>query len=130
MKLLSTVLLVCALQGARATELTELRSRAAAIIEQEDAREITTEQARRKVQLLLKDFEAWADAHAVELELKSRGYTSPPDNPDDVDDGDDAMAVNLCPLFYYDDSEELCLIDLKRSEVWSASMLLCRYVCE
>ena len=110
MKLLSTVLLVCALRATLATELAELRGRAALIIEQEDAQEITTEQARRKVQLLLKDFEAWADAHAVELQRRSRTYTSSPDN---VDDGD-----------------ELCLIDLKHSEVWGASVLFCRYLCE
>jgi len=127
MKLLSTVLLVCALRATLATELAELRGRAALIIEQEDAQEITTEQARRKVQLLLKDFEAWADAHAVELQRRSRTYTSSPDN---VDDGDDVMAVNWCPLFYEDDGDELCLIDLKHSEVWGASVLFCRYLCE
>ena len=127
MKLLPTALLTCALQGALATELAELRGRAAAIFEQEDAQEITTEQARRKVQLLLNDFEAWADTHAVELERRSRAYTS---SPDSIDDGDDAMAVNWCPLFYEDDVDELCLIDLKHSEVWGASVVLCRYLCE
>ena len=124
MKPLTTVVLVGALQGAGATELTELRGRAATIVEQQGAREITTEQARRKVQLLLKDFEAWAEAHTVELELRSRAYTS---SPDDVDD---PLSVNRCPLFYEDDADELCLIDLKRSEVWSMSVLFCRYLCE
>lgn len=130
MKLLTTVLLVCTLQGARATELAELRGRAAVIFEQEDAQEITTEQARRKVQLLLNDFEAWADAHAVELELRSRVYASSPDHVDNVDGDDDAMTVNRCPLFYEDDVDELCLIALKRSEVWGASVVFCRYLCE
>ena len=127
MKLLTTVLLACALQGAHATELSELRDRAAVIFEQKDAQEITTEQARRKVQLLLKDFEAWAEAHAVELELKSRTYTS---SSNSVGDGENAMAVNRCPLFYEDEVDELCLVDLKRSEAWSASVLFCRYLCE
>ena len=127
MKLLTTVLLVGALQGVRATELSELRGRRATIVEQEDAREITTEQARRKVQLLLTDFEAWAEGHEVELELRSRTYTSSPDNVDEVDD---PLSVNRCPLFYEDDADELCLIDLKRTEVWSASILFCRYLCE
>ncbi len=127
MKLLTTVLLVCALQGARATELAELRGRAATIIEQEDAQEITTEQARRKVQLLLKDFEAWAEAHDVELTIRSRTYTASPDEADEVED---PLTVNRCPLFYQDNADELCLIDLKRTELWGASVLLCRYLCE
>ena len=124
MKFLATVALVWTIQGAGAMGLSELRGRAATIVKRQDAQEITTEQARRKVQLLLKDFEAWADAHAVELELKSRAYTS------SADGVDDAMAVNRCPLFYEDDVDELCLIDLKRSEVWSASVVFCRYLCE
>ena len=124
MKLLTTALLVCAISGASTTELSELRERGATIIEQEDARDITTEQARRKVQLLLKDFEAWAEAHDVELELRARAYTSSRDSVDDP------MTVNRCPLFYEDDADELCLIDLKRTEVWSASVLFCRYLCE
>ena len=127
MKLLTTVLFVCAIQGARATELSELRGRAATIIEQGDARDITTEQARRKVQLLLVDFEAWGEAHDVELERRSRAYTSSPDNVDNVDD---PLSVNRCPLFYEDNADELCLIDLKRTEVWSMSVLFCRYLCE
>ena len=127
MKLLTTVVLVGALQGAGATELTELRGRAATIVEQQGAREITTEQARRKVQLLLKDFEAWAEAHTVELELRSRAYTS---TSDDVAEVDGPLSVNRCPLFYEDDADELCLIDLKRTEVWSATILFCRYLCE
>ena len=127
MKLLTTMVLVCALQGARATELAELRGRSATIVEQQNAREITTEQARRKVQLLLKDFEAWAEAHTVELELRARTYTSSSDN---VDDLDDPLSVHRCPLFYADDADELCLIDLKRTEVWKASVLFCRYLCE
>lgn len=124
MKFLATVVLVWILQGGGAAELSELRGRAATIVEQEDAREITTEQARRKVQLLLEDFEAWAEAHDVELELRSRAHTSPTDNVDD------SMAVDRCELFYEDDVDELCLIDLKRSEVWGASVLFCRYLCE
>ncbi len=127
MKLLTTALLVCALQGALATELAELRGRAATIIEQEDAQEITTEQARRKVQLLLKDFEAWAEAHDVELTIRNRIYTSSPDKADEVED---PLTVNRCPLFYQDNADELGLIDLKRTEVWGASVLLCRYLCE
>ncbi len=127
MKLLTTALLVCALQGALATELAELRGRAATIIEQEDAQEITTEQARRKVQLLLKDFEAWAEAHDVELTIRNRIYTSSPDKADEVED---PLTVNRCPLFYQDNADELCLIDLKRTELWGASVLLCRYLCE
>ena len=127
MKLLTTVALVCSLQGARATELSELRGRAATIVAQEDAREITTEQARRKVQLLLKDLEAWAEAHAVELELRTHTYASSPDNVDEVDD---PLTVNRCPLFYEHDADELCLIDLKRTALWGVSVLFCRYLCE
>lgn len=127
MKLLTTALLVCALRGALATELAELRGRAATIIEQEDAQEITTEQARRKVQLLLKDFEAWAEAHDVELTIRNRTYTASPDKADEVEE---PLTVNRCPLFYQDNADELCLIDLKRTELWGASVLLCRYLCE
>ena len=122
--MLATIALVWTLQGADAPELSELRGRARTIAEQEGAREITTEQARRNVQLLLKDFEAWAEAHDVELEIRSRVYTS------SQDDIDDSMAVDRCELFYEDDVDELCLIDLKRSEVWGASVLFCRYLCE
>jgi len=124
MKLLATVLLVWTLQGDRDSELSELRGRGATIEEQEDAQEITTEQARRKVQLLLKDFEAWAEAYDVDLELKSRAFTS------SADDGSDFMAVDRCALFYENDADALCLVDLKRSEVWGASVLFCRYLCE
>ncbi len=127
MKLCTIVLLVGAIQGASATELSALRGRRATIIEQEDARDITTEQARRKVLLLLKDFEAWAEVHDVELELRSRAYTSSPNN---VDNLDDPLSVNRCPLFYEDNADELCLIDLKSTEVWSTSVLFCRYLCE
>lgn len=113
------------LQGNTATaNLSELRARADTIIEQRDAREITTEQARRKVQLLLNDLVQWAEESAVRLEIRSRIYTEPeldPKNP---------LTVNRCQLFYEEDRDELCPIDLSRSELWSGTVLFCRYLCE
>ena len=130
MKFLMTLLLGCALQNASDTELSELRDRADTIIEQEHTQEITTEQARRQVQLLLKDFEAWAKVNNVDLKLKSRTYASSPDGPNVSAESDEPLTVNRCPLFFEDDTNELCLIDLKRTEIWGVSILFCRYLCE
>jgi len=117
---------VCALQGSRAEELTELRARAAEIRSRLSAEEITAEQARRRVQLLVNSFTAWSEAHDVELELRARTFTS----TSPTTEVDDPLTVNRCSLFYDDDSDELCLIDLKRTEIWGTKVLFCRYLCE
>jgi hypothetical protein len=124
MKLAAGVLLVFALQGVGSSELEALRERAAAIREQENANEITTEQARRRVQLVVRDLEAWADEHDAELELKTRTYTPASEAIDAP------LSVDRCSLFFEDDGEELCLVDVERTEIWGAKVLFCRYLCE
>lgn len=126
MKLVATIVLLFAVQQGRVTELIELRGRAKTIRERRSSDEITEAQARRRVQLLLQDFEAWATTHGVELELRTRTLT-PASSPTPTE----SLSVDQCSLFYDDDTnDELCLIDLKRSEAWGVSILFCRYLCE
>lgn len=121
-RLLVTLLLT--IQGDPASELAELRARADTILEQRDAREITMEQGRRQVQLLLKNLVRWADDHGARLEVRSRTYTEEELDPADP------LAVDRCQLFYEETGESLCPLDLRRSELWSGTVLFCRFLCE
>lgn len=130
MKLITVLLLAFGtLQGSRKSELSEFRERASVIGEQADSREITTEQARRRVQLLVKELEAWAEEKDVDLELRTRTLTASGE-PDS-----EPLSVNACSLFYdtpedAEAADELCLINLERSEIWGTAVLFCRYLCE
>ena len=132
MRIIAALLLAIGLQGTRPTELAELRGRASTIAEQADAHEITNEQARRQVQLLVTDFEAWAETHDMKLELRTRTVAG------SAEQVDEPLSVDRCMLFFEeravgtkpDPETELCLIDLKHSEIWGTSVLFCRYLCE
>ena len=123
MKLFVAVMLGIVFQSTRASELTELRDRAATIREQVSEEEIPAELARRRVERVVRDFERWSETHEVDLELRSRTHASSVD-------ADEPLSVNQCDLFFEDDARELCLLDLMRTEIWGATVLFCRYLCE
>ncbi len=128
MKLLGTLLtlLSIALQPddvRRDDELAKLRDRAEAIIDETQSLEINLREARRKVQLLLKDLEAWAEDNDVELTERTRTYGEP------AKDMDEPLTADRCPLFFEEELEELCPLDLARSEVWGGEVVFCRYRC-
>jgi hypothetical protein len=104
-------------------ELQELQHRGEDILAQNQKNEITTFEARRKVQLLLKDLEKWGAKHEVELSRRTRTFSSPAVAPDEV------LTADRCPLFYEEKLERLCPLDFSRSEVWGASVVFCRYLC-
>ncbi len=124
MRFLIVAALLLPTQSDKSAELAELRSRATTIVEQEASEEITDEEARRQVQLLLEDFAAWTEAHDARPEIRSRTHAV-----ENVDPAD-PLTVNRCALFYDENREELCLIDLERSELWGGTVLFCRYFCE
>ncbi|HSF17549.1 MAG TPA: hypothetical protein VLK65_18540 [Vicinamibacteria bacterium] len=108
------------------SERTELREKAQAIVQATQDLEITTAEARRRVELLLKDLRSWADTYDVELVAHSRTYATPATGRTET------LTAHRCPLFFEDDIEEhdeICPLDLSRSEVWGGSVVFCRYVC-
>lgn len=104
-------------------ELAELQERAETILSQNQKNEITTSEARRKVQLLLKDLEKWSVKHDVELERLTRTFSSPAVGSGEI------LTADRCPLFFEEKLERLCPLDLSRSEVWGVSIVFCRYRC-
>jgi hypothetical protein len=101
----------------------ELQTRAREIVRRNQEGEITTPEARRQVQLLLKDLKKWSKGEGVELETRTRVYNNPATGPEEL------LTVDRCALFYEEDLEQLCPLDVSRSEVWGAVVLYCRYVC-
>ena len=106
------------------TELSSLRQRAKSIITQNESLEITIEQARRKVQLLLRDMKTWARQNNVTLQTQTRTYKNPPTHRTEP------LTADRCPLFFKEELQELCPLDLARSEVWGGQVVFCRYYCE
>jgi hypothetical protein len=101
----------------------ELQTRAREIVRKNQANEITTVEARRQVQLLLKDLKKWSEDENVELQTRTRVFSTPATARGEV------LTVDRCALFYEEDLERLCPLDITRSEVWGASVVFCRYVC-
>lgn len=122
MKLVFALVLVL-LQTVQADELTELRDRAEAIIEDSSSLEIDMAEARRKVQLLLKDLEKWGETYDYELETRARTYSTPAKEINEI------LSVDRCPLFFEKDLDELCPLDMARSEVWGGQVVFCRNLC-
>ena len=85
--------------------------------------EITTSEARRKVQLLLKELETWAETHDLELETRTRTYTA------QAREDEAFVTADSCPLFFEEELDELCPLDLAHSEVWGLEVVYCRYSC-
>jgi len=122
---LSTILLSCVLQTGVDEELSRLHEREQKIIDQTQSLEIDTSQARRKVQLLLKDLQQWAEDSDVELASRKRTYGAP------ATEMDEPLTADRCPLFFEfeEDLGELCPLDFARSEVWGGEVVFCRYRC-
>ena len=123
MKLLFTFLALVLLQTEPADELSELHDRAETIIEDISSLEINIVQASRKVQLLLKDLKKWGETYSIELEVRARTYGTP------AKQFKEFLTADRCPLFFEKDLEELCPLDLSRSEVWGGEVVFCRYLC-
>ena len=104
-------------------EKQRLLERAEEIIEKSQTLEMSMVEARRAVQILLQELESWAEAHDVELTTRTRTHFMP------ATDQDELLTADRCSLFYEVDLEELCPLDLAKSEVWGGSMLFCRYRC-
>lgn len=103
-----------------------LRAEAEAILDDVQNLEITAGEARRRVELLRQALRRWARESGLELHRQSRTYSSPPKD----DDGE--LSADNCPLFFKENIEEdddVCPLDLSRSEVWGASVMFCRYDC-
>ena len=104
----------------------ELRAQAKTIVDDVQSLAISGSEARRRVELLRQALRSWAKDAGLELDHRSRTYTSPPKGKSD------AMTADNCPLFFKDDIEDnddVCPLDLSRSEVWGASVMFCRYDC-
>jgi hypothetical protein len=101
----------------------ELQERAREIVRKSQQNEITTSEARRRVQILLKDLKKWSEAEGVELEPRTRIFNTPATGKGEI------LTVDRCALFYEETLEQLCPLDIALSEVWGAAVLFCRYVC-
>jgi hypothetical protein len=101
----------------------ELETRAREIVRKNQEGEITISEARRQVQLLLKDLKAWSKSAPAELETRTAVFASPATAPGEV------LTVDRCPLFHEENLKRLCPLDVSRSEVWGASVVFCRYEC-
>jgi len=101
----------------------ELQARAKEIVRKNQENEITISEARRQVQLLLKDLKKWAEAEGVELRTRTRIFSTPATAPDEV------LTVDRCAIFFEENMERLCPLDVSRSEIWGAAVVFCRYVC-
>jgi hypothetical protein len=101
----------------------ELQARAQEIVRKNQDNEITIAEARRQVQLLLKDLKKWAETEGAELETRTRVFSTPATGRGEV------LTVDRCALFYEEDLDRLCPLDITRSEVWGAAVVFCRYVC-
>ena len=126
MRLAATLLLflAAARPADQESELSEFRERAESIIKERQQLEITTREAQRKVQLLLKDLRQWSKDYDVELETRTRTYGTSEERVEEM------LTADRCPLFYEEELHELCPLDLARSEVWGGSVVFCRYLCE
>ncbi len=101
----------------------ELQARAREIVRKNQNNEIGISDARRQVQLLLKDLKKWAEHEGVELETRTRVFSTPATAPGEM------LTVDRCAIFYEENMERLCPLDVSRSEVWGAAVVFCRYVC-
>jgi hypothetical protein len=110
-------------ERAKAVETTELQERAARIVRDSQQNEITTSEARRRVELLLRDLRRWGQESGVELSRRTRTFSTPAVSPGE------ALTADRCPLFFEEDLERLCPLDFSRSEVWGAIVVFCRYLC-
>ena len=105
------------------TPREELQTRAREIVRKNQDSEITTSEARRQVQLLLKDLKKWSQDEGIELQIRTRVFNTPATGPGEM------LTVDRCALFYEEDLKRLCPLDVSRSEVWGAAVVFCRYVC-
>jgi hypothetical protein len=100
-----------------------LQERAEEILRKNQASEITTGEARRRVQLLLKDLKTWSAARGDSLIRRTRTFSTPATGRGEV------LTAHRCPLFFEEDLSRLCPLDMSRSEVWGATVVFCRYYC-
>lgn len=100
-----------------------LQERAEEILRKNQASEITTSEARRQVQLLLKDLKTWSTARGASLTRRTRTFSTPSTGRGEV------LTADRCPLFFEEDLSRLCPLDMSRSEVWGAIVVFCRYYC-
>jgi hypothetical protein len=115
--------LALAPQANEGPDRKELQGRAEEILRKNQANEITTVEARRQVQLLLKDLKLWSAARGASLTKRTRTFSTPSTGPGEV------LTADRCPLFFEEDLSRLCPLDLSRSEVWGATVVFCRYYC-
>jgi hypothetical protein len=101
----------------------ELQVRAREIVRKNQDNEITTSEARRQTQLLLKDFKKWSEGAGAELQSRTRVFSTP------ATARGEPLTVDRCALFDEEELERLCPLDVTRSEVWGAAVVFCRYVC-
>jgi hypothetical protein len=102
---------------------SDLQTRAEEILRKSQTSEITTGEARRQVQLLLKDLKAWSTARSAALTRRTRTFSTPATARGEV------LTADRCPLFFEEDLSRLCPLDMSRSEVWGATVVFCRYYC-
>jgi hypothetical protein len=117
------VLAISAAFAAPQAERSALQQRAEKIVRQNQENEITTSEARRRVELLLRDLKKWAEDASIQLVRRTRTFSAPATGPGEV------LTADRCPLFFEEDLERLCPLDFSRSEVWGASVVFCRYLC-
>jgi hypothetical protein len=101
----------------------ELQTRSREILRRNQENEISTAEARRQVQLLLKDLKKWSEEGGLKLQSRTRAVSWPATGRGEV------LSVDRCALFYEEDPDELCPLDVSRSEIWGAFVVFCRYLC-
>jgi hypothetical protein len=117
----SSILVLAIFLGAVQPEALEMRARE--IVRKNQDGEITFSEARRQVQLLVKELKAWSKEEGVALQTRTTIFAAPATGPGEP------LTVDRCPLFHEEDLKRLCPLDVSRSEVWGAAVVFCRFEC-
>lgn len=100
-----------------------LRERARAILAAVHEEDLSLAEARRRVELLLRDLKTLGEAEGWSPLNRRLEITI--GRPEDIGP---ALAEE-CPLFFEEELARLCPLDQARSEIWGNQVLVCEFAC-
>ena len=103
--------------------LGELRERAREILADVHEREAPLSEARRRVELLLRDLKALGEAEGWNPLHRRLEITIA--RPEEIR----STLAEECPLFFEEELVRLCPLDQSRSEIWGSQVLVCEFAC-
>ena len=100
-----------------------LRERARAILSEVQEQGLALSEARRRVELLLRDLEALGEAEGWSPLRRRLEITIA--RPEEIG----PALAETCPLFFEEELVRLCPLDQARSEIWGSRVLVCAFAC-